>query len=215
MHSALILFNNIGVFVGFRAGNKISPLLINSCLSLCLVCILSILSPLSAQAGNGGAATIKKAEISVQDNIYILSADITYHLSKNAQEALQNGVPLFWVVRVKISQHRPVLWDKTLVEIAIRYRLQYLALLNMYRVRNENNGLINNFSTLAAAMDLMSKIRGVQLINKAALSHEKLYFAAIKVEFDREALPLPLRPITYLNPQWYLSSDWTVWPLEK
>lgn len=145
----------------------------------------------------------------------MLSADITYHLSKSAQEALQNGVPLFWVVRVKIKQHRPVLWDKTLVEIAIRYRLQYLALLNMYRVRNENNGLINNFSTLAAAMDLMSKIRGVQLINKAALTHEKLYFAAIKVEFDREALPLPLRPITYLNPQWYLSSDWTVWPLEK
>jgi hypothetical protein len=38
---------------------------------------------------------------------------------------------------------------------------------------------------------------------------------AVKVNFDRDALPLPLRPIAYIDPQWYLSSDWTLWPLKK
>ncbi|MEY3760764.1 MAG: hypothetical protein RIR39_2255, partial [Pseudomonadota bacterium] len=37
----------------------------------------------------------------------------------------------------------------------------------------------------------------------------------VKVSFDRDALPLPLRPIAYIDPQWYLSSDWTLWPLKK
>ncbi len=145
----------------------------------------------------------------------MLSADIVYQLSKKAMEALQNGVPLFWDIQVKIQQHRDVLWDKTLVDTAIRYRIQYHALLNMYRVSNESNGEVYNFSTLSAALDLMSAVRDFRLIEKAELAPEKQYLCAVKVNFDREALPLPLRPIAYIDPQWYLSSNWTLWPLKK
>lgn len=145
----------------------------------------------------------------------MLSADIVYQLSKKAMEALQNGVPLFWDIQVKIQQHRDVLWDKTLVDTAIRYRIQYHALLNMYRVSNESNGEVYNFSTLSAALDLMSAVRDFRLIEKAELAPEKQYLCAVKVNFDREALPLPLRPIAYIDPQWYLSSNWTLWLLKK
>jgi len=145
----------------------------------------------------------------------VLSADIVYQLSEKAKEALQNGVPLFWNIQVKMLQHRNVLWDKTLVDTAIRYRIQYHALLNMYRVRNEGNGEVYNFSTLSAALDLMSAVRNFRVIEKAELAPEKQYLCAVKVNFDREALPLPLRPIAYIDPQWYLSSDWTLWPLKK
>ena len=161
------------------------------------------------------SAEVKQAEITLQGGSYVLSADIGYQLSEKAMEALQNGVPLFWDIQVKIQQHRGVLWDKTLVDTAIRYRIQYHALLNMYRVRNESNGEVYNFSTLSAALDLMSAIRNFRLIQKAELSPEKQYLCAVKVNFDREALPLPLRPIAYIDPQWYLSSDWTLWPLKK
>jgi hypothetical protein len=53
------------------------------------------------------------------------------------------------------------------------------------------------------------------LIGKSELAPEKQYLLAVKVNFDRDALPLPLRPIAYVDPQWYLSSDWTSWPLKK
>jgi len=145
----------------------------------------------------------------------MLSADILYQLSDKAMEALQNGVPLFWDLQVKVQQQRDVLWNKTLVDTAIRYRIQYHALLNMYRVRNEGNGDVYNFSTLSAALDLMSAVRHFRLIEKAELAPEKQYLCAVKVNFDRDALPLPLRPIAYIDPQWYLSSDWTLWPLKK
>jgi len=128
---------------------------------------------------------------------------------------LQNGVPLFWDLQIKLLQHRDSLWDKTLVDTAIRYRLQYHALLNMYRVRNEGDGEVYNFSTLSAALELMSAVRDFRLIEKAQLDPQKQYVCAVKVSFDRDALPLPLRPIAYIDPQWYLSSDWTLWPLKK
>jgi hypothetical protein len=151
----------------------------------------------------------------LQGDSYLLSADIVYQLSEEAKDALQNGVPLFWDIQVKMLQHRNVLWNKTLADLAIRYRIQYHALLNMYRVRNEDLGEIYNFSTLSAALDLMSAVRDFPVIEKSELVPEKQYLCAVKVNFDREALPLPLRPIAYIDPQWYLSSDWTLWPLKK
>ena len=37
----------------------------------------------------------------------------------------------------------------------------------------------------------------------------------IRVGFEREALPIPLRPTSYFDPQWALSSRWTLWQLQK
>lgn len=186
----------------------------NFCLPAFLSGVLYCLLPLSGYADEF-SAEVKQAEITLQGDSYVLSADIVYQLSEKALVALQNGVPLFWDIQVKIRQHRDVVWDKTLVDTGIRYRIQYHALLNMYRVSNESNGEVNNFSTLSAALDSMSSIHDFHLIERAKLAPEIQYLYAVKVNFDREALPLPLRPIAYIEPQWYLSSDWTIWPLRK
>lgn len=176
--------------------------------------VLLWLLPFSGSAGEFGAE-VKNAEITLQSDSYVLSADIVYQLSEKAKDALQNGVPLFWDIHVTILQHRDFLWNKTLADLVKRYRIQYHALLNMYRVRNEGNGEVYNFSTLSAALDSMSTIRDFRVLEKAGLAPEKKYLFAVKVSFDREALPLPLRPIAYVDPQWYLSSEWTLWPLKK
>jgi hypothetical protein len=128
---------------------------------------------------------------------------------------LQNGVPLFWDIHIKTFQHRDYFWDKPLVNAGIRYRIQYHALLNMYRVRDEGGGHLYNFSTLSAALDLMSTLSDFHVLDKVSYVPGKRYAVGIKVTLDRDALPLPLRPVAYINPQWYLSSDWTLWPLIK
>jgi hypothetical protein len=194
--------------------NKIPILLKNSSFYAFVCGILFWMLPFSGYTGQF-AAEVKRAEITLQGDIYVLSADIVYRLSDKAKEALQSGVPLFWDIQVRLLQHRDVLWNKTLVDTAIRYRIQYHALLNMYRVRNEVDGEVYNFSTLPAALDLMSTISDFPLIEKTELASENQYLGVLRVSFDREALPLPLRPVAYIDPQWYLSSDWTLWPLKK
>jgi len=101
------------------------------CYSLYCVVLLWLL-PFSGYADKF-AAEVKQAGVTLQGDSYVLSADIVYQLSEKAMDALQNGVPLFWDLQVKLQQQRDVLWDKTLVDTAIRYRIQYHALLNMYR----------------------------------------------------------------------------------
>lgn len=165
------------------------------------------------------ASEIKQVQISLQDNHYTLSTEIDYQLTEKAKEALENGVTLFWTLKVQVAEQRDFLWDKTLVETVINYRLQYHALLNMFRVvivqPESMKGDIYNFSTLTAALDLMATLRNLPLIDNTKLSVDKTYLVKIKLDFERDALPLPLRPIAYTNPQWYLSSDWMVWHLKK
>ncbi|MDP2904370.1 MAG: DUF4390 domain-containing protein [Methylovulum sp.] len=178
------------------------------------LCLLAWLSPMVAQAENY-SAEVKTANMTRQGDRYALSADIIYRLSPKALEALQNGVPLFWIVRIKTQQARNFFWNKTLAETSLRYRLQYHALLNMYRVRNEGTDDMHNFSTLAGALDSMSTLRDLPLINENAVALDHELTVELKIVFDRDALPLPLRPVAYMNRQWYLSSDWTVWHLKK
>lgn len=193
--------------------------------SLChllLYCFLAWLPPALVHAdtpvlsvAEGFGVEVKNAGITLQGDSYVLSADIDYQLSARAKEALQNGVSLYWDIHIKTLQHRDYFWDQTLINTGIRYRIQYHALLNMYRVRNEGNGNVHNFSTLSAALDQMSTIRDYRVLDKASYVPGKRYAVGIKVTLDRDALPLPLRPVAYTNPQWYLSSDWTLWPLTK
>ncbi len=169
---------------------------------------------------NAGYAAEFSAEVSQLESVrhgdnYAFSAGVIYHLSDNAKSALQNGVPLFWNLRFKIQQQRDLLWNITLRNDVIRYRIQYHALLNMYRVRNETNGEITSFSTLSAALESMSMVTDFPELKAVDINPQKDYICAVKVDFDRDALPLPLRPIAYVNPQWYLSSNWTLWPLKK
>jgi hypothetical protein len=207
-----------GKFIHSLLINKI-PILLKNFLLLAWLCgVLLWLMPAFSYAehvAEGFGVEVKKAEITLQDDSYMLFADIDYRLSARAKDALQNGVPLFWDIYVKTLQHRDYFWDQTLINTGIRYRIQYHALLNMYRVRNESSGEVYNFSTLTAALDSMSVIRNFRVMDKASYVSGKRYAVGIKVTLDRDALPLPLRPIAYTNPQWYLSSDWTLWPLTK
>jgi len=185
----------------------------NKVFPFCFVVLVWLL-PIAASA-DAFAVTVKRAELNLQGDSYVLSADIDYQLSPRAKKALQNGVSLFWVVQLKVWQQRDYFWDKRLVYKEVRYRIQYHALLNMYRVRNESSGAVDNFSTLPAALDLMSTVRDIHVIDRAGLVAGEAYLAGVKVRFDRDALPLPLRPAAYVNPQWYLSSDWYVWSLKN
>jgi hypothetical protein len=172
------------------------------------------LLPVPAFAG-AYAALVKSAELSLHGGDYFLSAEIQYRLSPKAIDALKNGVPLFWAVNIRLKRPRDFGWDEMIVEKNLRFKIQYQALLNVYRVRNEDSGEGGNFSTLASALEALSTIHYVPIVNKSMLTSGKRYTAGLRVVFERELLPLPLRPLAYLNSQWYLSSDWYLWNLKN
>ena len=170
-------------------------------------------------AGESSAADygieVERAEVVELQQHYVLNADIDYRFSPRALDALQNGVPLTVTVTVKLFRYRKYVWNKTIVSRRIRYRLSYHALPRRFRVVSESLGKQQNFANLEDSLVAMGQIRDVPLLGVAEISAKDSYIAQMKVSLDIEALPLPLRSVAYVIPQWYISSAWYKWPLEE
>lgn len=156
---------------------------------------------------------IRRAALLESPTHYSLDADIEYQLSGIAREALDKGVPLTWKVAFKIEQSGWLL-DSDIYSQKLRYQLQYHALLKQYEVKTPS-GNAEMFLSLHTALSFMSLLHDAQPIAKDTLKTGKLYKLALKSQFIRESLPVPMRPFTYLDPQWALSSDWFVWSIQK
>ncbi|MCQ8105878.1 DUF4390 domain-containing protein [Methylomonas sp. SURF-2] len=167
----------------------------------------------SAGAANPYAAIIRRADLVETDSGPQLQAQIDYQLSPSAKEALHKGIALNWRVLLKL---RAVgrLWDRTVYSRELPYRIRFHALLNQYEVLAPNQAS-EMFLTLNAALGYMSNPRDSTPLGAISPRPGQRYYLAVKCQFEREDLPVPLRPFAYLDPQWFLSSDWTLWPIQK
>jgi hypothetical protein len=159
------------------------------------------------------SATVIDGNTELVGNMYHVNARLKYKLSPTAKEALQKGISLTWVVYIVVEQQADF-WNTTLQEKKITYQIHNHALLSQYSVKI-NNQSPTMFATLTGAFNSMSKIKALAMIDKKFIHQDRLYQVAVKIKFDREALPIPLRPLSYFDPQWALSSNWTKWLLVK
>jgi hypothetical protein len=176
-----------------------------------LLLLAAWIFPLPAYAEQYGVA-VENAQMLKKDRAYVLDADITYRLPPKVVTTVQNGIPLVWALRAQVHRQRRYLWDECVVDVLQRYRIRYHALMNVYQVKDESRGEENNFSNLQAALEAVGTIRDLPLPD---LAEDARYRARIKMQLDREALPLPLRPLSYIRSDWYLSSGWYSWPVQK
>lgn len=179
-----------------------------------LLLLSAWLLPLPAFAGQSGIS-VENAQLHLRDRVYALDTDITYRLTPKVLKTVQNGIPLVWMLHVQVYRERRYLWDERIADVLQRYRIRYHALMNIYQVLDENRGDASYFSTLPAALEAIGTIRGMPVPGLQVLNKDDHYRARIKMQLDREELPLPLRPLSYINSDWYLSSDWYSWPLQK
>lgn len=169
----------------------------------------------SAQtSANEFSAQIKTASLEKLDDWYTLDADVEYILSPSAKEAIESSIPLIWHLKIQLKQVR-YFRDKILVNLNYDYKIRYRALLNNYSVTNLSSKSEKKYPSLSEALDSLSRVRDLKVIPVSALKKNKLYEVRIKLEFDKEQLPAPLRPTAYFDSEWNLSSDWYLWQLKK
>lgn len=142
---------------------------------------------------------------------YEVDAELSFRLSNKAREALHKGVPLNWLVLVEL-QERDGVWREIAVRRELTYQLQYHALLNQYSVKAPRGE--ERFLSLNAALSYMNTLH--EQMPSAVLDEdaEPPYQLAVKIQFNHDLLPVPLRPFAYLEHRWDLSSDWYIWPQE-
>lgn len=144
---------------------------------------------------------------------YLLSAEIDYRFSERALEALENGVPLTLEVHVQVREAGAWIWDQSLADQRLRYRIRYKPLSERYlvsRLPGENG---RTFVTRQAAIAALGELDAIYLVSAQRLQPDQDYEVHLRASLDIEELPLPLRPQAYLRRGWKQSTGWTHWPL--
>jgi len=158
--------------------------------------------------------TVRSAWTRLVDEVYYMSARVDYEFSKEALEALENGVPLDIKVYIEVEGVRNYMWNETVATLVQHYRLAYHALAEQYIVENLNSGTRKSFPSRYTAVSSMGTIDNLPILDRELLSSDKEYRGKIRARLDLESLPAPLRPWAWFTPSWRLSSDWYTWSLK-
>ncbi|MCK5871846.1 MAG: DUF4390 domain-containing protein [Methylococcales bacterium] len=153
---------------------------------------------------------IKQVSLQPYGQWYQLQITTNFHLSPMAVEALESSIPLLWCLKVKFER-LGLVWNPNLFTKNYCYKVQYHALLKTYSISHKET---KYFHSLPSALNTLSMIDNIKIIKSSKIKADENYRLQVKWQFDREALPLPLRPLSYLDPQWDLSSDWYLWTSE-
>jgi hypothetical protein len=159
--------------------------------------------------------SINNADGVIIENMYTVNAKISYQLGKESRNALEHGIPLEFDIDFRIKKRRLWLWDKTLVNKTITYRLEHQPLSGNYLVTRLDDGELEQFQNLEDVLKYIGKIKNFPLTDTSLLERDGSLYAQIKSHLNIEALPAPLRPLAYISTEWRLSSPWQTWVIKE
>lgn len=153
--------------------------------------------------------TVRAAELRVEDEGVYLNAEFEFAINPTLEEALQKGVPLYFVLDLELSRPRWYWLDEKTLQYSIQYRVAYNALTQQYRV---SSGLLGQpLSGLDEVQRFLSRVTSRQVARRDQLVSGVQYDAAVRLRLDGNQLPKPLQVSALTSREWTLQSDWHRW----
>ncbi|HSD61551.1 MAG TPA: DUF4390 domain-containing protein, partial [Burkholderiales bacterium] len=135
--------------------------------------------------------SLRSAALEATDDGYQLDATFEIQLSPAVLEALNRGLPLYFISEFELTRQRWYWFDEVVVRRELQYKLFYNALTRQYRLAS--GALYQNFDSLEEAMLVLSRIRGRQVAEKDVLTKGEEYTAGVRLRLDVSQLPKPFQ----------------------
>lgn len=140
------------------------------------------------------------------DEGHIVNANFDFELTPRLEEALNNGVALFFAIEFELIRPRWYWIDEKAASARIDVRLSFNPLLRQYRL--STGSLQRNFSSFAEAMINLSRIRSWLVVERDRLPPETSYLAALRMRLDTTQLPRPFQISALTDRELSLASPW-------
>jgi len=166
---------------------------------------------LLAVAGTAHADTVgvRSAELRVDEGEVLLNADFDFAVNATLEEALQKGIPLYFLLEFELTRSRWYWLDEKVAQTVITSRVSYNALTQQYVVRS---GLFQQtFNALDEVERYIGRVTSRPVAQAASLAKGLRYEAAIRLRLDVNQLPKPFQVNALASREWTLSSDWYRW----
>jgi hypothetical protein len=178
-----------------------------------LLAVILWTGPLFAD-GLEGRFEVRSADLQLKDGVYHLNAHVDLPVSDAVRRGLAEGVPLTIELDLDIERVRQLLPNSRVAELTQRYHLQYNAVSARYILRNDNSGQQESLSTIDAAIEQLSEVRSLPVLDKALISADRRYEANVRAKVDYGSVPFTLRVVMFWVNDWHRESDWYTWTLQ-
>ena len=149
---------------------------------------------------------VKTASLEAADDIYQLSSTFDIGLTPTMEDAVNRGLTLPFVVEYEISHPRWYWWNETLVSGTRSRQISYNNLTRQYRL---NIGSVyQDFDRLQDVKQVLSSVRGLDIIEKNALKRGNVYEVSVRMKLDVSRLPKPFQVNALASKEWNLPSEW-------
>jgi hypothetical protein len=162
---------------------------------------LLVAAPLAADT-----IPVTSAELRVQDDEVLLSAEFDFELTPALEQALDKGIPLYFTVEFELVRKRFLWFPEKVAEWSITYRVSYSSLTRQYRVASGPLG--QTFESLGDVQRFIGHVASRPVARVDDLVKGVRYEAAVRVKLDVNQLPKPFQVNALASRDWQLSSDW-------
>lgn len=178
--------------------------------------VAALLCVLAWAFGAAGAAVadtiaVRSAELRIDEGEVLLNAEFDLTLNPTLEEALQRGIPLYFLLEFELSRSRWYWLDEKVSQTTLSYRVSYNALTRQYRVALGSGLLAPTFNTLEEVERYVGRVTSRPVASASAVSKGVRYDAALRLRLDVNQLPKPFQVSAIASREWTLSSDWYRW----
>jgi hypothetical protein len=170
--------------------------------------------PAAHAEGLEGRFEVRSADLDLKDGVYHLNARLELPVSDAVRHGLAEGVPLTVELDLDIERVRQLLPNSRVAELTQRYHLQYNAVSARYILRNDNSGQQESLGTIDSALESLSDVRGLPVLDRSLISSDRRYEANVRAKVDYGTVPFSLRVLMFWVNEWHRESDWYTWTLQ-
>jgi Domain of unknown function (DUF4390) len=164
--------------------------------------------------GLDGRCEVRSADLELKEGVFHLNARLDLPISDAVRDGLAQGVPLALELDLSIERVRQLLPNSGVAGLTQRYHLQYNAVSAQYILRNDNSGQQESLPTLDEALEQLSQVRGVPVLDKSLISPDLRYEANVRAKLDYGSVPWSMRILMFWVRDWHRESDWYTWTFQ-
>ncbi len=144
-----------------------------------------------AQLVHAQGVELSTLSTSRTDGVLALEFAARLTLPKTVEDALQHGVPIYFVAQAELKRNRWYWRDERVARVTRQWRLAFQPLTGTWRVGLA--GINQTHATLEEALAVMSRSAGWRLADLSQLDPDARYYVDFSYRLDTSQLPGPMQ----------------------
>jgi len=185
-------------------------------LLLCLWLLGAAVLPAAAQTPANTAVEVTELRLERTDGALLLQSSLRLDLSSTVEDALQKGMPIYFVTEVELMRDRWYWYDKKVGNATRHYRLAYQPLTRKWRLNVSRDpigavglasSLSQTFETLPEALSAIRRTVNWKLADLSDIEIDNKLTLSFKFRLDVSQLPRPFQMMAGSQAEWNLSAQ--------